>query len=371
MVFRYSPFVVVVLLAISFYISFRHTSSWYDETAHATNDKEPLTWSEKNKNSTMDRPGFPDIPKQPYAPAETKIMQCPSNYIVRLDSHNFTQTGATPSKNNRTDYNIVIVTPFADKTKRLKKFFQLLCSLTYPHERISVAIGQDAGASQEGEWAGVDDVMKALYPSFRDVTLYHLETKISNISHSLRQDVDVQPKRRMHMALSRNELLFRAVKDHHDWVIWLDVDLEYIPPNLVQLLLSPNEVIVTPACVQYRPFETYDRNIWRETPSSLQYVEKMRKSMGDGFVMIERKGSLRKRLVDIRDEGKVVSVDGVGGCCLLVNTNCHRQGLNYPSYAFQSHVETEGFAKMASKMGYPIFGLPYVQVFHDMVGIHD
>jgi hypothetical protein len=74
--------------------------------------------------------------------------------------------------------------------------------------------------------------------------------------------------------------------------------------------------------------------------------------------------SKRTRLVDLRKEGKVVPIDGVGGCALLVEASCHRNGLVFPSFVFESHIYAEGLAKMATKMGYPIYGLPFVQVFY-------
>ena len=300
-----------------------------------------------------------------------EMPKCPAEYLGQLDDHNFTHISASPSRNNRTDYNIIILTPFADKTKRLKKFIQLLCSLDYPHDRISVALGQDFGVSQEGEVDGVEELLSVMRASFRDVTLYRLENNASKIPHGLRLKPSLQPSRRGHLARSRNELLIRAVKADHDWVIWLDADLEFVPPNLVQLLLAPNEQIVAPACVQYRPFETFDQNLWRETPKSLDFLSKERATKGDDFIMIEKYHTLRKRLVDIRNEGPVVPIDGVGTCCLLVSASCHRQGLNFPSFAFDSHIESEGLARMATKMGFRIYGLPFVQVFHDMEGIRD
>ena len=172
------------------------------------------------------------------------------------------------------------------------------------------------------------------------------------------------------MSLSRNELLFRALRDEHDRVIWIDVDMEYIPPNLIQLLLSPNQPIVAPVCAINKPYDTYDRNTWRETNKSRAHIEQQKAKYGDDFVMIEPSITLRKHLAALRDEGAVVQLDGIGGCALLVNASCHRQGLIFPTFSFDSHVETEGLAKMATKMGIPLHGLPNVQVFHDMRNLY-
>lgn len=37
---------------------------------------------------------------------------------------------------------------------------------------------------------------------------------------------------------------------------------------------------------------------------------------------------------------------------------CFRTGINFPCYAFENQAETEGFAKMAKRAGYKVYGLP-------------
>lgn len=39
-------------------------------------------------------------------------------------------------------------------------------------------------------------------------------------------------------------------------------------------------------------------------------------------------------------------------------------GINFPSYSFENQAETEGFAKMAKRAGYQVFGLPNYVVWH-------
>lgn len=39
-------------------------------------------------------------------------------------------------------------------------------------------------------------------------------------------------------------------------------------------------------------------------------------------------------------------------------------GVNFPCYAFENQAETEGFAKMAKRAGYGVFGLPNYVVWH-------
>lgn len=39
-------------------------------------------------------------------------------------------------------------------------------------------------------------------------------------------------------------------------------------------------------------------------------------------------------------------------------------GINFPCYAFENQAETEGFAKMAKRAGYEVYGLPNYVVWH-------
>jgi hypothetical protein len=300
---------------------------------------------------------------------DATVVQCPADYIVKGYDYNIKQVGEEPSKNNRTDYNILILTPFSDSVSKLTKYFQLMCSLTYPHARISIALGTDSGFDAK-TLHEARAMATRFRTSFRNVSFHELDVITNKVSHARRHDFALQPTRRMHMALSRNELLFRAMTNEHDWIIWVDVDLAYIPPNIIQLLLSPNQPIVTPVCLMNKkPYDTYDWNMWRETPKSRDHIAKQ-KALHEDFVMIETRMSLRKRLIELRGEGNAVPIDGVGACCLLVRASCHRQGLIFPAVMFDSHVESEGLAKMATKLGIPVYGLTHVQVFHNMTHMY-
>lgn len=39
-------------------------------------------------------------------------------------------------------------------------------------------------------------------------------------------------------------------------------------------------------------------------------------------------------------------------------------GINFPAYAFENQAETEGFARMAKRAGYEVYGLPNYIVWH-------
>lgn len=61
---------------------------------------------------------------------------------------------------------------------------------------------------------------------------------------------------------------------------------------------------------------------------------------------------------------RVVNLDGVGGTALLVKADVHRDGAMFPPFPFYHLIETEGFAKMASRLGWRSWGLPNYYVSH-------
>jgi len=106
---------------------------------------------------------------------------------------------------------------------------------------------------------------------------------------------------------------------------------------------------------------TFDRNTWRETKASLAELNAM---PADALMLEGYSPSKRRFLNDLKAESDLVRIDGVGGCVLLVAADLHRSGLVFPSFVFDHHIETEGLAKMAARMGVKLYGLPSVNVIH-------
>ena len=81
-----------------------------------------------------------------------------------------------------------------------------------------------------------------------------------------------------------------------------------------------------------------------------------------------------------KDKDRIVPLDGIGGVNILVKAEVHRSGeftlsnlpapltvrtgINFPSYAFENQADTEGFAAMAKRAGFGVFGLPNYIVWH-------
>jgi len=70
------------------------------------------------------------------------------------------------------------------------------------------------------------------------------------------------------------------------------------------------------------------------------------------------------RMGDWRDDkDEEIELDGIGGVNIIVKADVHRSGINFPCYAFENQAETEGFAKMAKRAGYGVYGLPNYVVY--------
>jgi hypothetical protein len=57
----------------------------------------------------------------------------------------------------------------------------------------------------------------------------------------------------------------------------------------------------------------------------------------------------------------------VGGTALLVKAEVHRDGAMFPPFPFYHLIETEGFAKMARRLGWKSYGLPNYYVCSSLV----
>ena len=65
-----------------------------------------------------------------------------------------------------------------------------------------------------------------------------------------------------------------------------------------------------------------------------------------------------------KNKDEEIELDGIGGVNIVVKADVHRAGINFPCYAFENQAETEGFAKMAKRAGYEVYGLPNYVVWH-------
>lgn len=306
-----------------------------------------VTVNATNLTDTFDCPESFRISDPDLSWFQNSIVQKSGKYVVPHDD------GAVDE--------ILILTPISNVKRHLRKYFENICSLTYPHRHISIALGEDS--STDDTLDAAEQLAAEVRPYFRRVQVLKLKGSSSRTSGQARHELSWQLTRRRHLAMARNQLLFAALRDQK-WVVWTDSDVRHIPGDLLERLLWPGKTIVAPNCL-YRMdggrTDTFDRNTWRDTEASRRHLA----GKSDDFLMLEGyEPTQRKTLNDLKGEGDVVRLDGVGGCALLVEGDLHRKGLVFPSFVFDHHVETEGLAKMAARMGIELFGLPSVNAIH-------
>lgn len=208
--------------------------------------------------------------------------------------------------------------------------------------------------STDGTYDAIADRLDGLRSRYRRVELAKRDYGFEIPAGFARWAPPFQLVRRVVLAKSRNLLLFTALRDE-DWVLWLDVDLESYPPDVVTRMLATGKDIVHPHCVTRPGGPTFDWNAWRD------------------------KG--RVHMDSLRGGADLVRLDAVGGTMLLVRADVHRHGLVFPPYLYgrQSRfardpsplvgrgvgeVETEGLGLMAKDMGIECWGMPHLEIIH-------
>ncbi|ODV94160.1 hypothetical protein PACTADRAFT_34970 [Pachysolen tannophilus NRRL Y-2460] len=209
---------------------------------------------------------------------------------------------------------------------------------------------------------------------FRSVEIYNKDFgQVIGQGFSDRHDVKVQGIRRKLMGRSRNWLVSAALKPYHSWVYWRDADIETSPGEIIQDLMKHVDFDVIVPNV-WRPLPTflgneqpYDLNSWIESEAALQLAS----TLGEDDVIVEGYAEYptwRAHLAYIREpEGNInecIDLDGVGGVSILAKAKVFRSGVNFPAFTFMNHAETEGFGKMARKMGFRVGGLPHYTIWH-------
>lgn len=292
--------------------------------------------------------------------------------VVHYDLNSLTAT-SNPIENKE---RVLILTPLA---RFYPEFWENLVKLTFPHELITVAF--IIPRNKEGN-AATTALQKAIQETqagpenerFQSIVILRqdFDNPLSSQDEKERHKMSNQAARRKSMAQARNSLLFPTIGPQTSWVLWLDSDIVETPHSLIQDLASHNKPIIVPNCFQrYYNEDTksmdirpYDYNSWRDSAAA----QSLAQSMGpdeillEGYAEMPTYRTLMAMTADTSRDGKDLSriepLDGVGGTALLVKAEVHRDGAMFPPFPFYHLVETEGFAKMARRLGWESFGLP-------------
>jgi mannan polymerase complexes MNN9 subunit len=294
--------------------------------------------------------------------------------VVHYYLNNVT-TSADPVANRET---VLILTPLA---RFYQEYWDNLLRLTYPHELITLAFiipktrEGNAATSALQEQITKTQTSGPEQKRFASIIIERqdFDPPIASQDESERHKMENQKARRAAMSRARNSLLFTTLGPSTSWVLWLDADIIETPPTLIQDLAEHNKPIIVPNCFQrYVDPKTkelaerpYDFNSWQDS----EVARKLGESMGPEDILLEgyaEMATYRTLMAymatangDLKEE---VSLDGVGGTALLVKAEVHRDGAMFPPFPFYHLIETEGFAKMAKRLGWSSTGLPNYKV---------
>ena len=291
--------------------------------------------------------------------------------VVEYNMNNVTATGRSVEQRER----ILILTPM---TRFYPGYWENLVKLSYPHQYISLGFiipkSREGNAATSALQAAIKNTQSGpINDRFNSITILREEfpPAINSQDEKERHKLENQRARREAMSRARNSLVFTTIGPTTSWVLWLDADIVETPPTLIQDLTSHNRAIIVPNCYQrylnpnsnkmdVRP---YDFNSWVDTPRSLEIAKQMKPDelMLEGYGERPTYRNLMAHMADLspnRDVNKLMQLDGVGGTALLVKADVHRDGAMFPPFPFYHLIETEGFAKMARRLGWKCFGLP-------------
>lgn len=333
-------------------------------TAVATRSARQLLGSKDAASSFLSPPSLPfRKPKKPSSqPAPPPVVHYQLNSIT---------TSPDPVAKRET---VLILTPLS---RFYPGYFDNILRLTYPHELISIGfiIPKDRNGNEATKH--LQEVLAQVQKGpegkrFASITILRqdFESGISQLE-SERHKLENQRARRAAMARARNSLLFTTLGPTTSWVLWLDGDIVETPPTLIQDLARHDKPIIVPNCYQrYHNKETdamdirpYDYNSWVDSDTAQEMSARMGKDdiLLEGYAEMATYRTLLSGMPDLENLGEPdveVELDGVGGTALLVKADVHRDGAMFPPFAFYHLIETEGFARMARRLGWQSWGLP-------------
>ncbi|CEP61955.1 mannosyltransferase complex subunit MNN9 LALA0_S04e04434g [Lachancea lanzarotensis] len=298
----------------------------------------------------------------------------PAGHITHFDLNKL-QSTANAAVNKE---QVLILTPmqtFHDQ------YWDNLLQLTYPRELLE--LGFIIPRTNTG-----DAALRKLEAAVRKVQLGKKEQRFAKITilrqdsqsfdallEKERHDLKVQKQRRSAMALARNELLFSTIGPQTAWILWIDADIVETPSTVIQDMTAHDKPVLSANVYQRykdeksgeKQFRAYDFNNWAESDIALDMASHMADDevIFEGYAEMATYRPLMAYQYDPSGSQETeTKLDGVGGGCTLVKADVHRDGAMFPSFPFYHLIETEGFAKMAKRLGYEVYGLPNYLVFH-------
>lgn len=248
---------------------------------------------------------------------------------------------------------VLVLTPVKNAARHAAGWADRLLALEHPRDRLSA--GVLVSDSDDGSSAAFTAALDRLAGHGITTTLVERDFGYRIPPGVERWDPSVQLARRRVLAMSRNHLLFGALRDE-EWVLWLDADVVAFPSDILTTMWSTGADVVHPDCTRSAGGPSFDLNAWTDRG--------------------------RWHLEDYRGCGPV-ELHAVGATMLLVRADRHRDGLVWPTWRHgvasgrartdpdalgrpePGELESEGLGVLAADMGIECLGLPDVAVTHE------
>ncbi|KAL2817289.1 Anp1-domain-containing protein [Aspergillus cavernicola] len=364
---RTSPITILLASLLAFgFLCFLLSPTYSTSSSSTTN-----TRLEDTAEHPLSPPTKPFIPQ----PAHDDGRQNPPP-VVKYNLNSLTTTADATAKGER----ILILTPLA---RFYPEYWDNIEKLSYPHELISLGFiiphTKDGDTATSALEQAISKTQTGAVPNrFASITILRQDFNppLASQDEKERHKMANQKTRRESMSRARNSLIFTTLGPSTSWVLWLDSDIVETPPTLIQDLTSHNRPVIVPNCYQ-RYFNTdtkkqdiraYDFNSWIDSSTAQSLAESMGPDeiLLEGYAELPTYRSLMAYMANTKapNPKRVIDLDGVGGTALMVKADVHRDGAMFPAFPFYHLVETEGFAKMAKRLGYTVHGLPDYFVYH-------
>ncbi|KAL2355648.1 Anp1-domain-containing protein [Cryomyces antarcticus] len=300
-----------------------------------------------------------------------------STTIQRVDLNPIVSTRKALKNEER----VLILTPLRDASPYIEQHFDLLSGLTYPHHLIDLAFL--VGDSTDDTLAVLAMELERVQTRTDQIPFNSAMIVEKDFGVVVGQSVEerhgfaAQGPRRKAMGRARNYLLSTALKPEHSWVYWRDVDIKDSPSKIIEDFIAHDRDVLVPNVWFHRYKEEngklvdiegrFDYNSWQESETGLKLASTLDKDvvLAEGYKEYKTDRTYMAKMGDWRNnKDDEIPLDGIGGVNILVKADVHRSGINFPCYAFENQAETEGFAKMAKRAGYGVYGLPNYVVWH-------
>ena len=205
----------------------------------------------------------------------------------------------------------------------------------------------------------------------------------AEVDRERRHEPRAQRYRRSRLALARNKLVFTALGLPFlgvtiDLTLWLDSDLQSLPPLLVSRLLEAKADVVAPLVLDPNKV-VYDKNSWQHSDASRAALAALPPGslcLQGGYrtpttVVISPDGDERtqrdlgiRHMAALAEAGdRFPALDAVGTACLLVDARVYARA-DFPSKVTGHLLESEGFGALAASKGFRVVADVETAVVH-------